>query len=235
MNRTEKILRENYRTAAVLRDGESHKILRLRNIKTGKDIIKITFTGSDEIYKKLLSVKNGNLPSILDVYEEDGVCTVLEEFIDGITVSDVLEKGLYTESGAVAVCLGICNALYALHKEGIIHRDIKPENVMITNSGRVVLIDFNAARFYKDFRSEDTRLIGTAGYAAPEQFGISQSDERSDIFAIGILMNVMLTGTHPVKKAAKGKIGKIIEKCTRLDPRKRYESVTELKKRLINL
>ena len=92
------------------------------------------------------------------------------------------------------------------------------------------LIDFDASRFFKKGQSKDTVIIGTAGYAAPEQLGFAQSDERTDIFALGVLMNVMLTGEHPTNKLYKGKLRKVIEKCIQLDPQKRYKNVEELKK-----
>jgi serine/threonine protein kinase len=114
-----------------------------------------------------------------------------------------------------------------------VHLDIKPENVMIDNNGTVKLIDYSAAKLYKSHRTQDTQLLGTAGYAAPEQFGITQSDGRVDIYALGILMNVMLTGEHPSKAFyKKGRLKKIIEKCTRIDPNRRYQKIKDLKKAL---
>jgi len=96
----------------------------------------------------------------------------------------------------------------------------------------VVLMDFDTAREYKPEADRDTRVIGTAGYAAPEQFGVTQTDARADIYAIGIMMNVMLTGHHPTKQMATGRLAPLIEKCTQLDPERRYATVWELKEKL---
>ena len=116
-----------------------------------------------------------------------------------------------------------------LHRINIVHRDIKPENIIITDNATVKLIDFNASRVYKNECTADTVVLGTIGYASPEQFGITQSDARTDIFALGVLLNVMLTGVHPSEQLAKGRAGKIVLKCTQIDPNKRYQSVEELK------
>ena len=212
------VLNEEYLPVSVLKRDEGGEVIRLRHKTLGKDIVKISYRGKSDAYKRLMTVKNSNLPTVYDVYEENGT-----------TVSDVLMGGLYTPKGTAAVCRGVCDALYALHSLNIIHRDVKPENVMIENAGRVVLIDLDASRIYSDSKNADTQLMGTVGYAAPEQFGFLQTGVRADIFSVGVLMNVMLTGEHPSKKLYGGKMRKIIEKCIRLDPDERYSDVSELK------
>ena len=119
-----------------------------------------------------------------------------------------------------------------LHANGFVHRDIKPENIMITNNGTVKLIDFNASRIYDKNKSSDTISLGTIGYASPEQLGINQSDARTDIYALGVLMNVMLTGKPPEIKLYNGKLKKVIVKCTQTIPDNRYKNVKELKRNL---
>lgn len=223
------VMKKEYAVVSVLKRDENGEVLRLRHKRLGRDVVKIRCRGNGEIYRKLMRVCQKNLPTIYDVYEEDDMVTVLEEFIDGMTVSDVLMSGLYTPKGAVVVCRSICDALYTLHSMDIIHRDVKPENVMIENSGRVVLIDLDASRVFQYGKSKDTKVMGTIGYAAPEQFGYSQTDKRADIFSVGVLMNVMLTGEHPSKRLYSGKLGKVIEKCIAFDPADRYADVTELK------
>ena len=131
--------------------------------------------------------------------------------------------------------LGLCSAVGALHSAGIIHRDIKPSNIMLTNDGIIKLIDFDASRIYKSYRKKDTRNIGTDGYAPPEQYGFAQTDERSDIFAIGVVMFELLTGGKSISElpAYNGLLKPVIEKCTRLAPEERYSTVDELKKALM--
>lgn len=77
-----------------------------------------------------------------------------------------------------------------------VHRDIKPENIILRGS-QAVLIDFDAARLHKPEHEADTQILGTTGFAAPEQYGLSQSDIRTDIYSLGVLINVMLTGNTP--------------------------------------
>ena len=152
---------------------------------------------------------------------------VLEEYIDGITVADVMQTGKYNYRGARTILSEVCNALTVLHNRGVIHRDIKPENVMIEKSGRVVLIDFNASR-KESTAGKDTVIMGTVGYASPEQLGLSQTDARTDIYAAGVLLNVMLTGEHPTECFARGRAGRIVRKCTALNPDDRYQSSEKL-------
>lgn len=85
------------------------------------------------------------------------------------------------------------------------------------------------------YSEKDTRTVGTIGYAAPEQYGEAQSDARTDIYGLGIMMNVMLTGKHPVNEMAAGKMGNIIEKCIMVNPNKRYKNVMEVKEKLNKL
>jgi serine/threonine protein kinase len=120
-----------------------------------------------------------------------------------------------------------------LHERGLVHRDVKPENVMIDKNGRVVLIDFNASRKVSE-ACKDTVIMGTVGYASPEQLGVTQSDARTDIYATGILLNVMLTGKHPTEAFAKGRAGRIIRKCTALNPDDRYQCAEKLSDALHN-
>ena len=220
-----------YSLVAVLSRKNDCKVLRLRNKKLGKELVLRSFPHALEAYEKLKHIRCENLPEIYDVLELEDGQIVLEEYIDGITVAQVMETGKYRSSGAKKVILGVCDALAVLHDRGIIHRDIKPENVMIEKSGRVVLIDLNASRI-ASCASKDTVIMGTVGYASPEQLGLSQTDARTDIYAAGVLYNVMLTGQHPTQQFARGRAGQIVRKCTELNPADRYQSAEDLAARL---
>ena len=108
-----------------------------------------------------------------------------------------------------------------------VHRDVKPENIILRGSD-AILIDFDAARLHKPEHEADTQVLGTTGFAAPEQYGLSQSDLRTDIYSVGILINVMLTGQHPSKQLAPGRLGRVVERCTQVSPEKRYPNVLRL-------
>lgn len=222
-----KILLDNYSLVAVLSEKNDCKVLRLRNKQNGRDLVLRSFPKYLEAYETLCGIRCENLPEIYDAITLEDGQIVLEEYIDGITIAEVMQAGKYRYWGARKVMLGICNALTVLHSRGIIHRDIKPENVMIDENGRVVLIDFNASR-KESAAGKDTKIMGTVGYAAPEQLGLSQSDARTDIYAAGVLLNVMLTGKHPTEAFARGRIGRVIRKCTALNPDDRYQSADKL-------
>lgn len=106
---------------------------------------------------------------------------------------------------------------------------------MIAKSGEVVLLDMNVAKWYNSEENEDTRLLGTRNYAAPEQagYGLKASSDKTDIYAVGILLNVMLTGKFPKEKPAQGKLWNVIERCISLDANSRYRA-DELIERLDN-
>ena len=222
-------LNEQYSIVRICSSSSEGEVSQLRHKAHGRNVIKRVYHDTDSIYQVLHTIPHPNIPNIYEVIFDRDTVTILEEYIEGLTISEVLDSGLYKESGVIEVISSLCDALSILHENGIVHRDIKPENVMIDNSGTVKLIDYNAAKVYKPHRSQDTHTLGTAGYAAPEQFGITQSDRRVDIYALGILMNVMLTGEYPSKFFYKGRLAKIIEKCTQLDPNKRYQNIAELK------
>ena len=216
-----------YELVSVLSSKNDCKVLRLRNMELGRDIVLRSYPKSIPAYELLADTYCENLPIVYDAKNLDDGQIVLEEFIDGMTLAQIMESEQYCYKSAKKVVLGICNALHALHSLPVVHRDIKPENVMIDKGGRVVVIDLNASRKLSG-SSHDTVVMGTVGYASPEQLGILQSDARADIYAVGIMLNVMVTGKHPSEKMASGKLGSIVKKCTSLNPNDRFQSAEKL-------
>lgn len=194
---------------------------------SGQRFILRRFTGNGEVYRKLLNYSCQNLPVIYEAASQGEENLVLEEFIEGDTLGFLLEGALFSPKETREITAQLCRALWVLHSLAAVHRDIKPENVILRGS-EAVLIDFDAARFHKPQAEADTQILGTTGFAAPEQYGLSQSDARTDIYSLGVLMNVMLTGEHPSKRLAEGRLGRIIERCTRVNPEKRYRDVVHL-------
>ena len=218
-----------YSLVSVLSNKNDCKVIRARHKKLKKDIVLRSYTKTIPAYEWLCGIQCENLPLVYDAVSLEDGQIVLEEYIDGMTVAEVMETDKYNYWEMSKVVRSVCNALAVLHTKNLVHRDVKPENVMICQDGRVVLIDFNASRKISDV-GKDTVVMGTVGYASPEQLGIAQSDMRTDIYALGVMMNVMLTGKHPSKELAKGKAGRIIRKCTNISPEKRYQSVIQLSK-----
>ena len=216
-----------YSLVGVLSKKNGSEVLHLRNKKSGKDLVLRSLPRLLTPYERLQGVRCINLPEIYDALNMEDGQIVLEEYIDGLTVAQAMEVDKYRSSGARKVLFGVCDALTALHSKGIVHRDVKPENVVVEKSGRVVLIDFDASRI-ESASSKDTVIMGTVGYVSPEQLGLSQSDARTDIYAAGVLYNVMLTGQHPSVVIASGKAGRIIRKCTAVNPGERFHTAAEV-------
>ena len=181
-------------------------------------------------YRMLAGHSCENLPAVYHCETRDGFFLVEEEYIDGICLQDMLDGGAtLDENQAAAVVRMVCRALNVLHEAGFVHRDVKPEHVLLTPEHRIVLIDLDASMRILPEKDTDTRLLGTAIYAAPEQFGLTRSDVRTDVYSMGILLNELLTGAHPaVTRYRDGRLDDVIEKCIQMNPRDRYQNMDEL-------
>ena len=217
----------DYETVKTIKHSERGSVSLLQNKQNGTRFIFRHYRGNGEVYRKLVGISCPNLPQIMETAERDGMVAVLEEYIQGDSLAYLLEGALFSHAEARKITMQLCNALWVLHKLGAVHRDIKPENVMIRGS-EAILIDFDASRIFKSDTNQDTQILGTTGYAAPEQYGIAQTDERADIYSLGVLLNIMLTGKHPSKELASGRLGRIVQKCTMVNPEKRYKNVLYL-------
>lgn len=216
---------------------EKHGIWLVKHQETNKIfVMKELVIYNMQVYEVLKELKSCYFPRIHDCFVvNDGQLILIEEYISGNTIEQLItENGVMEENEAANIICEICKGLSLIHNSRcqIIHRDIKPSNVMINEDGRVKIIDFNAAKTHLEDKGQDTMLIGTKGYAAPEQYGFAQSDERTDIYALGVLLNFMLTGKQPKEQLAEGRLKFFIEKCTRLEPERRFQKVEEIMKAL---
>lgn len=209
-----------YDTLHVLKRSPRGTVSVVRHKKSGTRYVFRRYSGSGEVYRRLLPVLCPHLPQIMEAAEQDGQTAVLEEYVQGDTLAELLTGAKLTEKEARQVTMQLCQALHVLHSMGAVHRDVKPENVILRGSDAVLI--------YKDESESDTQVLGTTGFAAPEQYGIFQSDERADIFSLGVLLNIMLTGKHPSREMAAGKMGRIVRKCTMTAPEQRYQSARAL-------
>ena len=182
-----------------------------------------------EYYVRIASLDSPNLAKISSVaYRQDGIF-IARSYISGDCLSDLVEQGkLFSEDQAARIGCDVCRGLSALHSKGLVHRDINPNNVILTENGTAVIIDYGIVRSFADPKSSDTQIMGTTNYAAPEQFGFQQSDGRTDIYALGVMLNVLMTGKLPSEKSAGGSMRKIIRRCTQMDRSRRYKNVTQL-------
>ena len=198
----------------------------------GKSAVLRRYDGAFPLAERLLDVSCGQLAKVFSVETVDGDTVSFEEFVDRTLLSAILKRTVLTGRQACAILREVCAALEVVHGLGFVHRDVKPENIMLTADGRVVLLDLDAAAQVLGNPDTNTRLLGTAGYAAPEQFGFARCDVRADIFALGVLLNVMLTGDHPSVQLASGRFGRIVRRCTSTTISQRYASVEALLKQL---
>lgn len=228
--------KSHYHTIGII--NEEHDIYLVQDTATKQVFIKKTMSVYNKlVYDSLLTNPVKGLPVIREMYQDnDDNLVVIEEYISGHSLEDILkEKKSLNPNDIVKYVCKLCDILSNLHNRDplIIHRDIKPSNIIIAPNDEPYLIDLNAAKFYNASEDTDTVLLGTQGYAAPEQYGFGSSSPQTDIYAIGILMKTLLYGSYNSKNDITSPLGLVIEKCTKLDVNERYENVNELKAALI--
>ena len=191
----------------------------------GKPVVWKTINLTDLPYAAIKKLPHPLLPEVIHVAGDEESTIVIEEYVQGQPLSElVARKQFLREAEVRRILLQLCSGLALLHGKGIIHRDIKPSNLILQKNGDVRLIDFDAARVVKEDGEEDTRLLGTKGYAPPEQFGYGQTDARSDIYSLGVTLKKLLAPEY------KGYLRRILDKCTEVDAKRRYDSMAALER-----
>lgn len=221
-----------YHTIAAV--NSAHKVYLVQHQESQKIYIKkILDVYNLHIYEYLLAHRITGIPRLYHIYEENGQLTLIEEFISGTPLQEMIPAGTLTLDFIIRLMCELCDILEKLHAldPPIIHRDIKPSNIILTPCDHVVLIDFNAAKYLTDPGAPDTVLLGTKGYAAPEQYGFGSSTPQTDIYASGILLKELLSAL-PVPTNI---FDPIIRKCTEMNPSDRMKNVQELKTELEKL
>jgi len=192
----------------------------------------------------LKKLKHPNLPSIVDVIEDDKTFLIVMDYIEGNSLNKALEEyGAQPQEDVIEWAKQLSDVLGYLHSRvpPIIYRDMKPANIMLKPDGNLTLIDFGTAREFKVRNLADTTCLGTVGYAAPEQFGgMGQTDPRTDIYCLGATLYHLVTGCNPseppyeirpireINPGLSSGLEKIIQKCTQRNPDDRYQSAAEL-------
>jgi len=224
-----------YREIGVL--NAEHGVFLVRHSETGLPFVK-KYIHKDlrPVFEQLQKSRIPGIPSIEDILEDGDRVVVIEEYISGKTLEATLkESGPVSEHKTKEIAIRLCNTLEQLHslKPPVIHRDIKPSNVILTGNGSVYLIDFNAAKHQDLNESRDTRLLGTTGYAAPEQYGFGPSRVQTDLYGLGILMAELLTGKPDPAACRKNYLGKIVRKAAHVDLNRRYVSAKQMRSALL--
>ena len=190
-----------------------------------------------EIMKKMADRKLSGIPKAYRIFEENGEVYLVREYIEGMSLAQmILQKGGISEAEICRISRKICQTAEQFQNpdEPMIHRDIKPENIVVTPGGEVVFIDFGTMRSYKKDGSRDTFVVGTRGTAAPEQYGYTQTDQRTDVYAIGQTMLYMVSESYEMNQlsecAVSRRMKKIIEKACSFEPDKRYGDAAQLRR-----
>jgi serine/threonine protein kinase len=198
----------------------------------------------------LSNLDHPGLTKVFDYFAEGTNQYLVMELVEGETLDKRLESakdGRLLQAQALDIALQLCDVLEYLHRctPPIVFRDLKPGNIMLTRQGQVKLIDFGIARLFKTGQSRDTINLGTPGYAAPEQYGgKGQTDPRSDVYSLGVVLHEMLTGYDPTQSPFNLPVTRtlnvtlptyleaVIRKATQVDPDQRYQTIGEMRMKL---
>ena len=193
-------------------------------------VIKQLSQFDEQVYRALRKEKPAGIPQIFEVnrlrIREEDCLVLIEEYVEGESLTCFLKTHRIDAQGAERIIRGLCMSLQSLHdlKPQVIHRDVKPDNIIIRSDGRVCLIDFNIARQFAGTKKRDTVIMGTEGFAAPEQFGFAESDVRTDVYGLGATLLYMIEtcGIESKELRAFG------SRCTAIDPDGRPQTVSEV-------
>lgn len=218
---------------------------------TSQELVEATHTFKHEAML-LASLTHPNLPRIYEQFADAGRWYLVMDYIEGETVEDYMLKvvgGKLSVDKVLSIGIQVCTVLEYLHSRQppVIFRDLKPANIMLTPAGHIYLIDFGIARLFKPGQSRDTSALGSAGYAAPEQYGKAQTTPRADIYSLGATLHELLTGINPAdspfnfaplrlqQHAAHRELELLVTQMVEVDPNKRPLTVAQVRQYLENI
>lgn len=221
---------------------EDGEVWLLRDAEENRFILKIDhvgrrdLAGEFELLRRFPPELKGKVPEAADYFEEEGVRYLIRTWLPGCSLSQIQEKeGVFSPEQCVRVGKALCLLLEQIHgmEPPVIHRDIKPENIILSPVGEPCLIDFDIAREYKSGQEADTVFMGTRCTAAPEQYGYAQTDERTDLYALGVTLRYMLTGSYEPAALERAdcpeRLKRCLQKVTAFSPDGRYHSAKEFR------
>lgn len=191
--------------------------------------------------RALARLHHPNIVTIYDFGETQGNFYLLMEFVDGLTLRQLLQTRKLAPPEALAIVPKICEALQYAHEQGIVHRDIKPENILMARDGRVKIADFGIAKIIGDGERgnlTEAQAIGTPHYMSPEQIEHPRAvDHRADIYSLGVVFYEMLTGELPLGKFPPPskkvqidvRLDEIVLRALEKEPKRRYQQASEVK------
>lgn len=226
-------LSDEYEVISCIRSGKTDSVYVLYDkVCRRKALLK---AGKAEIIENeariLAELDEKGIPEVYGCFEMDGKTCLIRQYINGKTLYEhIKESGPFSCEKAIEIGISVCRIIAALHEKEptIIHRDVKSDNIIITPDGEVYIIDFGTAREYDPDASRDTQVLGTPDTAPPEQFGYGQTDERSDVYSIGVLLNELVTGSTKLEASGMPRrLSAVIKRCTEFAPEKRYRNAAE--------
>ncbi len=242
------ILNGTYEILELAGKGGMSTVFKARHIRLNK-VVAVKSVRKDQAIDLaaevhiLTKLDHPNLVRVIDVFEDEKLIYIVMDYIEGEDLQHIIRREkVIPEDRVTEWFITLADILDYLHsrKPPIIYRDMKPANVILQKDGKLKLVDFGIAREYKAAATGDTTYIGTNGFAAPEQFGLSQSDGRTDIYSLGMTMYYLATGKSPLEPPytymparqlnpdLSEKMEKILEKCIQFNPADRYQSAAEL-------
>jgi predicted Ser/Thr protein kinase len=221
------------------RGNDEHRVLLLTNPQGEKRILKMFSHRQNARMRAereaLNAAKEPGIPRLYDFAEDDRYVYLLREYVEGQNLEEyVTARGLLDMHAAARIGAQLCRVLMALHRLGIIHRDVKPQNVIITPDGQAYLIDFDISRRYMAGGQHDTEYLGTRTSAPPEQFGYGQTDARTDIYSLGVVILYLMTGQYELADidTLPRTIRRVVRRCTNFAPEGRYQTAAHLRQSL---
>lgn len=242
------------KTGERIKDGFMEEVMRtmpvmcyaeIAELGAGVDLVRHIETGRIAVRKRyppdmrrvcecLKKEKLPGIPKILEICEENEELVIIEEYVQGMTLRDYLERYGPLPANRAAFCTAVlASVLEECHHltPPVVHRDVKPENVILTESRLFYIVDFGAAKIVSEGEERDANLQGTPGYAAPEQYGFAPSGPAADVYALGILFYEMIGANNG--NSAPLRVGKVIRKATSALPENRFCDAGELKRAIL--
>lgn len=215
-----------YEELSVLSETKTKRITLVKHRISGVCFVKKVFLTTTEgnLYRQLQQHPHPHIANVIEVSQQEQSLCVIEEYINGVSLEYRMSEGKLSSEEVNRMMVQLLDALQHLHQltPVLIHRDIKPANIMLA-AGQIKLIDFDIARQFTNEKTRDTQIIGSVGYAAPEQYGFRESDQRSDLYALGVLLQELS------ENAGMQCYRRVIECCLQMDPDRRYQTAAEMK------